>query len=141
MINAFADAAQLFADRGVHKDVAVLFQADPLSAEIGLRDNLFHLGRSTLSGVIESFDFGPSVEVEGKKYTKTEPTTGHAITTLGSVKYQRLRYRATNRQGESFIPAEHLLYSSRTSAWIDRRQPDAGGSRFVNGAPQQPDRT
>ena len=79
MINAFADAAQLFADRGVHKDVAVLFQADPLSAEIGLRDNLFHLGRSTLSGAIESFDFGPSVEVEGKKYTKAEPTTGHAI--------------------------------------------------------------
>ena len=35
----------------------------------GLRDNLFHLGRSTLSGAIESFDFGPSVEVEGKKYT------------------------------------------------------------------------
>ena len=80
MINAFANAAQLLADRGVHKDVAVLFQADPLSAEIGLRDNLFHLGRSTLSGAIESFDFGPSVEVEGKKYTKAEPTTGHAIT-------------------------------------------------------------
>ena len=63
----------------VHKDGAVLFQADPLSAEIGLRDNLFHLGRSTMSGAIESFDFGPSVEVEGKKYTKAEPTTGHAI--------------------------------------------------------------
>ena len=47
----------------------MLFQADPLSAEIGLRDNLFHLGRSTLSGAIESFDFGPSVEVEGKKVT------------------------------------------------------------------------
>ena len=28
---------------------------------------------------------------------------------MGSVKYQRPRYRATNRQGESFIPAEHLL--------------------------------
>ena len=109
LINAFADVAQLLADRGVHKDVAVLFQADPLSAEIGLRDDLFHLGRSTLSGAIESFDFGPSVEVEGKKYTKAEPTTGHAITILGSVKYQRPRYRATNRQGESFIPAEHLL--------------------------------
>ena len=48
----------------------MLFQADPLSAEIGLRDNLFHLGRSTLSGAIESFDFGPSVEVEGKSTLK-----------------------------------------------------------------------
>ena len=109
MISAFANAAQLLADRGVRKNVAVLFQADPLSAEIGLRENLFHLGRSTLSGAFESLDFGPSVEVEGKKYTKAEPTTGHAITTLGSVEYQRPRYRATNRQGESFIPAEHLL--------------------------------
>ena len=49
------------------------------------------------------------MEVKGKKYTKAEPTTGHAITTLGSLEYQRPRYRATNRQGESFIPAEHLL--------------------------------
>ena len=48
-------------------------------------------------------------KLKGKKYTKAEPTTGHAITTLGSVEYQRPRYRATNRQGESFIPAEHLL--------------------------------
>ena len=62
-----------------------------------------------LRGVFESFDFGPSVEVEGKKYTKAEPTTGHAITILGPIEYQRPRYRATNRQGESFIPAEHLL--------------------------------
>ena len=86
-----------------------MIQADPLSAEIGIRDNLFQLGRSKLSCVFESFDFGPSVEVEGKKYTKAEPTTGHAMTTLGSVEYQRSRYRATNGQGESFIPAEHLL--------------------------------
>ena len=31
LINAFADVPPL--DRGVHKDVAVLFQADPLSAD------------------------------------------------------------------------------------------------------------
>ena len=31
------------------------------------------------------------------------------MTTLGPVEFKRPRYRATNRQGESFIPAEHQL--------------------------------
>ena len=54
-------------------------------------------------------DYGPFVEVEGKKYAKAAPTTGQAMTTLGRVKFKRPRYRATNRQGESFTPAEHQL--------------------------------
>ena len=62
-----------------------------------------------LSGAFESFDHGPSVEVEGRKYTKSAPTTGQAMTTLGRVKFKRPRYRRTDRQGESFIPAEHQL--------------------------------
>ena len=49
------------------------------------------------------------MKVEGKKYTKAAPTTGRAMTTLGPVEFKCPRYRATNRQGESFIPAEHQL--------------------------------
>ena len=49
------------------------------------------------------------MEVEGKKYTKSAPTTGRAMTTLSPVEFKRPRYRATNRQGKSFIPAEHQL--------------------------------
>ena len=102
-------AAQAFADQGGLKNLAVLFQADPLSAEIAFRGDFFQLGRTILSGDFESFDYGPFVEVEGKKYTKAAPTTGRAMTTLGPVEFKRPRYRATNRQGESFIPAEHQL--------------------------------
>ena len=66
-------------------------------------------GCTMLSGAFESFDYGPSVEVEGRKYTKAAPTTGQAMTTLGRLKFKRPRYRRTDRQGESFIPAEHQL--------------------------------
>ena len=107
--NALNDAAQVFADRGGFKNLAVMFQNDPLSAEIAFSGDFLQLGRAILSGTFESLDYGPSVEVEGKKYTKAAPTTGQAMTTLGPVDFKRPRYRATNRQGESFIPAEHQL--------------------------------
>ena len=48
--------AQAFADQGGLKNLAVLFQADPLSAEIAFRGDFFHLGRTILSGAFESFD-------------------------------------------------------------------------------------
>ena len=67
------------------------------------------LGSTILSGAFENLDYGPSVEVEGRKHTKAAPTTGQAMTTLGRVKFKRPRYRRTDRQGESFIPAEHQL--------------------------------
>ena len=86
-----------------------MFQADPLSAELAFRDDHLKLGRKILKGAFESLDYGRSVEVEGKKHTKAEPTTGQAMTTLGSVEFERPRYRRTDRQGESFIPAEHQL--------------------------------
>ena len=86
-----------------------MFQNDPLSAEITFSGDFLQLGRTILSGTFESLDYGPFVEVEGKKYTKAEPTTGQAMTTLGSVEFNRPRYRAPNRQGKSFIPAEHQL--------------------------------
>ena len=102
-------AAQAFADQGGLKNLAVLFQADPLSAEIEFKDQFLQTGCTMLGGAFESFDYGPSVEVEGRKYTKAAPTTGQAMTTLGRVKFKRPRYRRTDRQGKSFIPAELQL--------------------------------
>ena len=102
-------AAQAFADQGGSKNLAVLFQADSLSAEIEFKDQFLQTGCTMLGGAFESFDYGPSVEVEGRKYTKAAPTTGQAMTTLGRVKFKRPRYRRTDRQGKSFIPAEHQL--------------------------------
>ena len=110
VLNALIDAAQFLADRGVFQNLAVMFKADPLSAEVDFKSDFFQLGRMVLSGAFESLDdYGPSLEVEGKKYTKAAPTPGQAMTTLGSVKYSRARYRPTSRQGESFIPADHQL--------------------------------
>ena len=37
------------------------------------------MGCTMLSGAFESLDYGPSVEVEGRKYTKAAPTTGQAM--------------------------------------------------------------
>ena len=102
-------AAQTFADQDGSKNLAVLFQADSLSAEIEFKDHFLQTGCTMLSGAFESLDYGPSVEVEGRKHTKAAPTTGQAMTTLGRVKFKRPRYRRTDRQGESFIPAEHQL--------------------------------
>ena len=102
-------AAKAFADQDGSKNLAVLFQADPLSAEIEFKDCFLQTGCTMLSGAFESFDHGPSVEVEGIKYTKAAPTTGQAMTTLGRVKFNRPRYRRTDRQGESFFPTEHQL--------------------------------
>ena len=96
-------AAQAFADQGGSKNLAVLFQADPLSAEIEFKDHFLQTGCTMLSGAFESFDYGPFVEVEGKKCTKAAPTTGRAMTTLGPVEFKRPRYRPTSGQGESFI--------------------------------------
>ena len=64
VLNAFNDVAQIFADRGVMKNLAVMFQADPLFAEIAFRGDFLQLGRTILSGALESFDYGPFVEVE-----------------------------------------------------------------------------
>ena len=54
VLNAFNDVAQIFADRGVMKNLAVMFQADPLSAEIAFRGDFFQLDRTILSGAFES---------------------------------------------------------------------------------------
>ena len=52
-----------------------MFKADPLSAEVDFKSDFFQLGRMVLSGAFESLDdYGPSLEVEGKKYTKAAPT-------------------------------------------------------------------
>ena len=102
-------AAQAFADQGGSKNLAVLFQADPLSAEIEFKDHFLQTGCTMLSGAFESLDYGPYVEVEGRKYAKAAPTPGQVVTTLGRVKFERPRYRRMDRQGESVIPAEHQL--------------------------------
>ena len=59
-------AAQAFADQGGSKNLAVLFQADSLSAEIEFKDQFLQTGCTMLGGAFESFDHGPSVEVEGR---------------------------------------------------------------------------
>ena len=73
VLNALIDAAQFLADRGVFQNLAVMFKADPLSAEVDFKSDFFQLGRMVLSGAFESLDdYGPSLEVEGKKYTKLD---------------------------------------------------------------------
>ena len=126
-------AAQAFADQGGLKNLAVLFQADSLSAEIEFKDQFLQTGCTMLGGAFESFDYGPSVEVEGRKYTKAAPITGQAMTTLGRVKFKRPRYRRTDRQGKSFIPAEHQLGLTKGNL--------TPAARFVHGAHQQPARS
>ena len=60
-----------------------MFKADPLSAEIDFRGDLFQLGRTILSGTFESLDENdPSLKVE-EKYSKIAPTTGQAIDYFG----------------------------------------------------------
>ena len=63
----FKGATQAFVDLGGIKHLAVMLQADPLSAELAFRDDHFKLGRKIQKGAFESLDFGPSVEVEGEK--------------------------------------------------------------------------
>ena len=43
---------------------------------------------------------------EREKHTKAAPTTGQPMATLGPIKFKLPRYRRTNCQGESFIPAD-----------------------------------
>ena len=65
-----------------------------------------------MRGIFESFgDHGPFLKVEGKKYRKVAPSTGRARTLLGTVEFDRPRYRPASGSGECFVPvpAEHLL--------------------------------
>ena len=112
-LHALNCAAQAFADQDGLKNLTILFQADPLTTEIEFKDYFLQTGCTMLSSAFESLDHGPSVEVKGRKHTKAAPTTGQAMNTLGRVKFKRPRYRRTNRQGESFIPAEHQLRSAK----------------------------
>ena len=55
VLNAFNDVAQIFAGRGVMKNLAVMFQADPLSAEVAFRDDFFQPKFSSWSLMPASF--------------------------------------------------------------------------------------
>ena len=50
-----------------------------------------------------------SLEIEGKRYRKVEPSIGQALTLFGPVAFNRSRYRPSIGRGECFIPAEHVL--------------------------------
>ena len=107
---AFGKAIGLLEELGAFDDIAVMYQADPLSAELGFRDDLLGMGRNMLGKAFEAFtDQGSNLEVEGKKYRKVAPSNGQAITVIGPVGFSRPRYHPTSGQGESFIPTEHRL--------------------------------
>ena len=95
---------------GAIDDIALMYQENPLSAELGFREDLFDMGRNMLGKAFEAFtDQGPTLEVEGEKYRQVAPSNGQAITVIGRVGFSRPRYRPTSGQGESFIPTEHTL--------------------------------
>ena len=107
---ALGKAFGLLDELGAFDDIAVMFQANPLSAELAFRDDLFGMGRNMLGKAFEAFtDQGPTLEVEGENYRKVAPSNGQAITVIGPVGFSRPRYRPTSGQGESFIPTEHTL--------------------------------
>ena len=107
---SFGKAIELLEELGAFDDIAVMYQENPLSAELGFREDLFDMGRNMLGKAFEAFpDQGPTLEVEGEKYRQVVPSNGQAITVIGRVGFSRPRYRPTNGQGESFIPTEHTL--------------------------------
>ena len=107
---AIVQVSQMLEDQGVVKDLAVMFQADPLAAETAFRDEVCGMGRTLIGKAIETFqDFGSSLEIEGKRYRKVEPSIGQALTLFGPVAFNRSRYRPSTGRGECFIPAEHVL--------------------------------
>ena len=107
---SFGKAIELLEELGAFDDIAVMYQENPLSAELGFREDLFDMGRNMLGKAFEAFpDQGPTLEVEGEKYRQVAPSNGQAITVIGRVGFSRPRYRPTSGQGESFIPTEHTL--------------------------------
>ena len=106
---AFGKAIGLLEELGAIDDIAVMYQENPLSAELGFRDDLLGMGRNMLGKAFKAFtDQGSTLEVEGKKYRKVAPSNGQAITVIGSVGFSRPRCRPTSGQGESFIPTQRL---------------------------------
>ena len=98
-----------------------MYQENPLSAELGFREDLFDMGRNMLGKAFEAFpDQGPTLEVEGEKYQTSSTLKwpgdnrywpGRIQTTALSsdrvVKATTLRLYL--RFLESFIPTEHTL--------------------------------
>ena len=107
---ALGKAAQLFADLGGTDDLAEMFQEDALSAEVIFKGNLLGMGCDMLGKTFENMDkFGPSLDVEGKKYRKGALSNGHAMTSIGPVPFKRRRYPPASGSGKSFIPTEQQL--------------------------------
>ena len=110
-IGAALDCAfQLMEDLGVHKNLAVAFRDDPLQAEIKFNDSLIARGLKVLGGAFERMDdHGPTLEVDGERYTKVAPSTGRAMTLLGQVEYGRSHFRPVSKSGKSLVPVDHYL--------------------------------
>ena len=81
---SFGKAIELLEELGAFDDIAVMYQADPLSAELGFKDDLFGMGRNILGKAFEAFpDQGPTLEVEGEKYRQVAPST--QVGTCGAI--------------------------------------------------------
>ena len=66
---SFGKAIELLEELGAFDDIALMYQENPLSAELGFREDLFDMGRNMLGKSFEAFpDQGPTLEVEGDKY-------------------------------------------------------------------------
>ena len=78
---ALDNPAQDLIEQGFTTDLAELFEADPLQAEIAFRDSNFGMCRMLLGDAFERInDPGPYLYVEGEKYGKVAPSTGWEIT-------------------------------------------------------------
>ena len=104
---ALDTAAQDLVEQGFTTDLAELFEADPLQAEIAFRDSNFGMCRMLLGDALARINDPESyLYVEGEKYGKVAPSTGWAITVYCSVDFRRARYRPASRSGESLVPTE-----------------------------------
>ena len=97
---SFGKAIELLEELGAFDDIAVMYQENPLSAELGFREDLFDMGRNMLGKAFEAFpDQGPTLEVEGEKYRQVAPSNGQAITVIArSLVFNRAQnsYRVTS---------------------------------------------
>ena len=77
---AMEKACQLFDDLGGIDYLAVMFQADPLSAEFTFRDNFFDMDRKILGKTFENIDdFVSPLDVEKKKGKRAIPTQVNSV--------------------------------------------------------------
>ena len=104
---ALDTAAQDLVEQGFTTDLAELFEADPLQAEIAFRDSNFGMCRMLLGDAFSRINDSESyLYVEGEKCEKVALSTGWAITVYGSVDFPRASYRPASRSGESLVPTE-----------------------------------